>query len=86
MQSRKLGKEMSTLKDGYRSVRRWLIHSTRRPRVGHVQLGDLNRLTPISRDWGFDRGQAIDRLYIERFIAAYANDIRGDVLEVSNNE
>lgn len=77
---------MSRLRDGYRSMRRWLIRSTRRPRVGHVQLGDLNRLTPISRDWGFDRGQAIDRLFIERFIAAYAEDIRGNVLEVSNND
>jgi SAM-dependent methyltransferase len=66
-------------------MRRWLIRSTRRPRVGHVQFGDLDRLTPISRDWGFDRGRPIDRLYIERFIAAHAGDIRGDVLEVSNN-
>jgi SAM-dependent methyltransferase len=67
-------------------MRRWLIRSTRRPRVGHIQLGDLQRLTPISRDWGFDRGRPIDRLYIERFIASHAGDIRGDVLEVSNNE
>ena len=77
---------MSKLKEIYRSMRRWVIRSTRRPRVGYVQLGDLNRLTPISRDWGFDRGQAIDRLYIERFITAYAEDIRGHVLEVSNND
>lgn len=77
---------MSTLREGYRAMRRWLIRSTRRPRVGHVQLGDLDRLTPISRDWGFDRGRPIDRLYIERFIAAHAGDIRGDVLEVSNND
>ena len=67
-------------------MRHWLIRSTRRPRVGHVQLGDLGRLTPISRDWGFDRGRPIDRLYIERFIAAHAGDIQGDVLEVSNND
>lgn len=67
-------------------MRHWLIRSTRRPRVGHVQLGDLDRLTPISRDWGFDRGRPIDRLYIERFIAAHASDIQGDVLEVSNND
>jgi SAM-dependent methyltransferase len=82
----KNGEQMSKLREGYRSMRRWLIRSTRRPRVGHVQLGDLDRLTPISRDWGFDRGRPIDRLYIERFIAAHAGDIRGDVLEVSNND
>lgn len=54
--------------------------------MGRVNLGDLDRLTPISRDWGFDRGRPIDRLYIERFMAAHAADIHGDVLEVSNNE
>ena len=67
-------------------MRRWLIRSTRRPRVGLVQLGDLDRLTPTSCNWGFDRGRPIDRLSIERFIAAHAGDIQGDVLEVSNND
>lgn len=80
------GKPMSKLRESYRFMRRWLIRTTRRPRVGHVQLGDLDRLTPISRDWGFDRGRPIDRLYIERFIGANAGDIRGDVLEVSNDD
>jgi SAM-dependent methyltransferase len=85
-QLKKTGMPMSELRDRYRTVRRWLIRATRRPRVGHVRLGDLDRLTPISRDWGFDRGRAIDRLYIERFIAAHAQDIRGHVLEISNND
>jgi SAM-dependent methyltransferase len=53
--------------------------------VGSVRLGDLARRTPISRDWGFDRGQPIDRFYIQRFLAAHAADIRGRVLEASNN-
>lgn len=77
---------MNKAREWVRSGRRWLIRSTRRPRVGGVNLGDLDRLTPISRNWGFDRGQPIDRLYIERFLAAHAADIRGRVLEVSNNE
>jgi SAM-dependent methyltransferase len=77
---------MSRARGWYRSGRRWLIRATRRPRVGGVEFGDLDRLTPISRDWGFDRGTPIDRFYIERFIAAHADDIRGGVLEVSNNE
>jgi SAM-dependent methyltransferase len=63
-----------------------LIRSTRHPRIGRVRLGDLDRLTPISRDWGFDRGTPIDRLYIERFVARHASDIRGHVLEVANND
>ncbi len=77
---------MSMARDWYRSFRRRMIRATRRPRVGAVNLGDLDRLTPVSRDWGFDRGQPIDRLYIERFVARHAKDISGHVLEVSNND
>lgn len=51
-----------------------------------MRFGDLDRLTPVSRDWGFDRGAPIDRFYIERFMAARAGDIKGRVLEVANNE
>jgi SAM-dependent methyltransferase len=39
------------------------------------------RTTPLSRRWGFDRGTPVDRWYIDRFVAAHARDIRGDVLE-----
>lgn len=76
---------MSTAREWYRKGRRWLIRSTRRPKIGTIDFGDLARLTPISRNWGFDRGTPIDRVYIERFIAAHADDIHGRVLEVSNN-
>jgi FkbM family methyltransferase len=38
---------------------------------------------PRSRVFGFDRGQTIDRYYIEQFLAAHATDIRGRVLEVA---
>ena len=47
-----------------------------------VRLGALRRTTPISDHWGADRGQPIDRYYIERFLAEHAGDIRGRVLEV----
>jgi SAM-dependent methyltransferase len=77
---------MSKAREWYRAARRRLIRATRRPQVGGVRFGDLDRLAPISRDWGFDRGLPIDRLYIERFLAAHAGDIRGRVLEVANNE
>lgn len=50
--------------------------------VGDVDLGDLDRLTPISDQWGFDRGTPIDRHYILAFLAAHADDIAGDVLEI----
>lgn len=52
------------------------------PPVGSVDMGDLARLTPISDEWGFDRGTPIDRHYIEEFLARHADDIAGDVLEI----
>ena len=55
------------------------------PRVGSVRFGDLRRVTPISRQFGFDRGQPIDRYYIERFLATNAPAIRGNVLEVGHS-
>jgi SAM-dependent methyltransferase len=57
----------------------------RRPAVGRVKFGSLRRLRPISDQFGFDRGQCIDRFYIERFLAAHRADIHGRVLEVQDN-
>ena len=50
-----------------------------------LRWGDLRRVTPISRNWGFDRGQPVDRYYIENFLGAHATDIRGRVLEIGDN-
>ena len=50
-----------------------------------VRFGDLRRLLPISRDFGYDRGNPVDRHYIEDFLSRYAEDIRGRVLEVGDN-
>jgi SAM-dependent methyltransferase len=52
------------------------------PRVGRVDWGGLRRLTPISRENGYERGTPIDRYYIEGFLARHAADIRGAVLDV----
>lgn len=59
--------------------------STSIPAVGGVEFGDFLRLQPISRSWGYDRGQPIDRLYIETFLQQYASDIRGRVLEAGDS-
>jgi SAM-dependent methyltransferase len=40
--------------------------------------------TPVSTQWGFDRGTPVDRWYIERFLAEHAGDIHGRALEVRN--
>ena len=55
------------------------------PPVGWVRFGSLRRLQPISRKFGFDRGQCIDRYYIENFLAAHAADIRGHILEIGDD-
>jgi hypothetical protein len=55
------------------------------PPVGRVKLGDLRRVTPISRCFGYDRGLPIDRWYIERFLTRHASEIAGRVLEVGDD-
>jgi glycosyltransferase involved in cell wall biosynthesis len=57
---------------------------TRHKAIG-VRFGNLRRLTPFSREFGYDRGLPIDRYYIERFLAKNASDIKGQVLEVADN-
>ncbi len=56
-----------------------------RPEVGRVRMGDLRRLAPIDRDFGYGRGQPVDRYYIERFLAHHAHDIRAHVLEIKSD-
>lgn len=55
------------------------------PAKGKVRFGDLRRLQPLSREFGFDRGLPIDRYYVESFLARYTDDIRGRVLEVGDD-
>jgi glycosyltransferase involved in cell wall biosynthesis len=50
-----------------------------------LQPPSRRRLTPLSRDFAFDRGTPIDRYYIERFLHRHAADIQGHVLEVKDN-
>lgn len=55
----------------------------RRPRREPVDPGRLlERAEPVSRQFGFDRGQPIDRRYIECFLAEHRGDVRGRVLEI----
>ncbi len=48
-------------------------------------MGDLDRVRPIDENWGFTRGQPVDRYYIESFMATRGSDIKGRVLEVQDN-
>jgi SAM-dependent methyltransferase len=47
-------------------------------------MGDLRRVTPFSREFGFDRGSPVDRRYIESFLGRHAADVRGRVLEIKD--
>jgi glycosyltransferase involved in cell wall biosynthesis len=55
------------------------------PHIKSRLFSNLRRLTPISRDFGYDRGQPIDRYYIEQFLARHAADVQGRVLEVGDD-
>lgn len=48
-------------------------------------LGTLRRLSPLSVRYGYDRGTPVDRYYIETFLEAHCQDIRGRVLEVKDS-
>jgi SAM-dependent methyltransferase len=48
-------------------------------------IGRKNRYKPFSRSFGHERGRPVDRYYIDRFIAAEAECVRGRVLEIGDN-
>jgi SAM-dependent methyltransferase len=48
--------------------------------------GDLRRLQPVSREFGYDRGLPIDRHYIERFLETHRRDVAGRTLEIGDDE
>jgi glycosyltransferase involved in cell wall biosynthesis/SAM-dependent methyltransferase len=56
-----------------------------KPKVGKLNFGDLRRVTPISREFGYDRGGPADRYYIENFLKSNASVIKGKVLEIKDD-
>lgn len=70
-------------------AKRWLkargVGGTGTPPPGSVDFGDLGRRTPISAKFGMDRGTVLDRYWIEGFLAAHADEVRGRVLEVGDD-
>jgi SAM-dependent methyltransferase len=55
------------------------------PAVGQVSFGDLRRPEPLTKSFGYDRGQPIDRYYINKFLSKHASDIAGHVVEVGDD-
>jgi SAM-dependent methyltransferase len=66
-------------------VRSRVIRAFLNPPKGKVNFGDLRRVKPISRFYGYDRGGPVDRYYIEKFLDAHRERICGNVLEISEN-
>ena len=56
------------------------------PSAGNIKKGDFNRLTPFSKEFGYDRGGPVDRYYIENFLERNASAIKGKILEIGDNE
>jgi SAM-dependent methyltransferase len=63
----------------------WVGRAFGMPAFGKVRFGDLDRTTPIGEVFGGNRGQPVDRYYIEKYLSANADAIRGRVLEVEDN-
>jgi len=55
------------------------------PLLGQVDFGNLRRVEPLTRSFGYDRGTPIDRYYINQFLTRYANDISGHVVEIGDD-
>ena len=70
------GRSASRLRAGLRT-----LAALRRP----SRLRLLGSTSPVSGEWGYDRGLPIDRWYIERFLGRHRRDITGRVLEVKDS-
>ncbi len=62
-----------------RKIREAAVRLTRR-----VAPLDLRRIEPVSQRFGCERGMPIDRRYIEAFLAANVERIRGRAMEIAS--
>lgn len=64
------------------------LHSSVRKFVSRrtVRFRCLQRVSPVSRRFGFDRGLPLDRYYIESFLSRESSTVRGRVLEIGGND
>lgn len=57
-----------------------------KPKEIHFLFGGPARdLNPVSKKFGFDRGLPIDRFYVEKFLNAHKDFVKGRCLEVVDN-
>lgn len=71
------------------AVARWLyknaLYKGYVPKVGNVDIGDFDRVTPLSTEFGYERGGPIDRYYIENFLLKESGSIKGHAMEIGDN-
>ena len=73
------------------SARRWLrtqqlrVERSWRRLRRRGNVGSLRRSVPVSTDWGGERGQIVDRYFIEKFLTEHQSDVRGHVLEFADD-
>jgi SAM-dependent methyltransferase len=60
-------------------------HKEEKSATRAIQFGDLRRLEPLTRSFGYDRGQPIDRYYIENFLRKNVINIAGHVVEIGDD-
>lgn len=51
-----------------------------------LSSADFFRTTPVNRLWGQEQGKALDRPFIEKFMATHAGDVYGRILEIKSPE
>lgn len=51
----------------------------------YIKLISNMPFVPVSKRFGLERGTAIDRFYIEKFLADYRENIKGTVMEIAEN-
>jgi len=69
-----------------RGVKSGGLSRIRRAASREPRLGGLRRIVPVSpSDFGGNRGQCIDRYYIENFLSQHAADVRGRVLDFADD-
>jgi SAM-dependent methyltransferase len=78
-----LAKALHTV--GRQSWRSFLRKHSVFPPVGDINFGDFGGTEPVSRSFGLERGEAIDRYYIADFLHKNAADIHGVCLEVAED-
>ena len=74
-------REVASLRDATAGLVRALADEG----IPALDWGEVDQTEPLSRYWGVDRGQPINRYYIEAFLRHHQADICGHVLEMKDS-